>query len=58
MILIAKGISWPRPPLTRRGAFQLVGWVERSETHCPAARIVMGFGYRLYLSYAGYSPST
>ncbi|MGH9960765.1 MAG: hypothetical protein ACREBC_27205 [Pyrinomonadaceae bacterium] len=32
---------------------KLVGWVERSETHNPAAQIVMGFGYRLHPSYAG-----
>ena len=31
-----------------------VGWVEQSETHHPAAGVVMGFGYRLYPSYAGY----
>jgi hypothetical protein len=30
-----------------------VGWVEQSEAHYPAVGVVMGFGYRLYPSYAG-----
>ena len=34
-------------------AVAAVGWVEQSETHHPAAGVVMGFGYRLYPSYAG-----
>jgi hypothetical protein len=25
-----------------------VGWIEQSETHHPAAGVVMGFGYHLY----------
>jgi hypothetical protein len=32
-----------------------VGWIEQSETHHPAAGVVMGFGYHLYPSYAGYA---
>jgi hypothetical protein len=52
--LCLSGPSW-RPEQWTYAAAQLVGWVEQSETHHPAAGVVMGFGYRLYLSYTDYA---
>jgi hypothetical protein len=64
IILVKKimHISSPDPALPLRSAVAFfhpfpavatVGWVEQSETHHPAAGVVMGFGYRPYPSYAG-----